>query len=301
MNNEPSWLHQVRHDYGVEGPIQLIKLPEGRSHSHFRLRSEHVDYFIKVLNPYYLTLWGPEQFRLGEALAQFWHDQGVPTVYAIQNKTRHPSNGLPILVYPWLDGELHSPDQLPIQDTHKIAYYLDRLHEIQPVDFSGINNLHRPAWPNLQYVEIQDTHRLRSLSAFQALQPLFESLDKNQTAFQDLLNQNLCLSHRDLNPQNILWKNKCPYFIDWERVGWVNKNVDMMDVALNWSMDEHFKINEDRFRVFGKRPDDKLFCTLVVTQWLVWVEECCVRGLFSEAKYSLDVISALYDQGMLIY
>ena len=34
--------------------------------------------------------------------------------------------------------------------------------------------------------------------------------------------QNQVISHRDLDPKNVMWKNDAPYIIDWEAAGYVN-------------------------------------------------------------------------------
>lgn len=37
--------------------------------------------------------------------------------------------------------------------------------------------------------------------------------------------QNQVISHRDLDPKNVMWKNDAPYIIDWEAAGYVNPFV----------------------------------------------------------------------------
>jgi Ser/Thr protein kinase RdoA (MazF antagonist) len=46
---------------------------------------------------------------------------------------------------------------------------------------------------------------------------------------------NQVISHRDLDPKNVIWVGEVPYLIDWEGVGFVNAGEELASLALDWS------------------------------------------------------------------
>lgn len=42
------------------------------------------------------------------------------------------------------------------------------------------------------------------------------------------------ISHRDLDPKNVMWDGMNPYLIDWEAAGPVNPYQEFLEVALYW-------------------------------------------------------------------
>ena len=46
--------------------------------------------------------------------------------------------------------------------------------------------------------------------------------------------QNQVISHRDLDPKNVMWKNDAPYIIDWEAAGYVNPFQELIEVLNYW-------------------------------------------------------------------
>ena len=45
------------------------------------------------------------------------------------------------------------------------------------------------------------------------------------------------ISHRDLDPKNVMWKEKNPYIIDWEAAGYVNPYQELVEVLNYWIVD----------------------------------------------------------------
>ena len=45
------------------------------------------------------------------------------------------------------------------------------------------------------------------------------------------------LSHRDLDPKNVLWRGLSPVLIDWEAAGYVRPKRELLEVALYWADD----------------------------------------------------------------
>lgn len=60
--------------------------------------------------------------------------------------------------------------------------------------------------------------------------------EKQVNAAMAVLSGNIVISHRDLDPKNVMWSSEGqPVIIDWEAAGWVNPAQELMEVALYWS------------------------------------------------------------------
>ncbi|KAI7252916.1 hypothetical protein KC345_g11434 [Hortaea werneckii] len=84
--------------------------------------------------------------------------------------------------------------------------------------------------------------------------PLRDSLDKLYryeglvNASAQVLHGNRIISHRDLDPKNVLWEdNAQPVIIDWEAAGWINPAQELIEVALYWSDFESGHIRKEAF------------------------------------------------------
>ena len=45
------------------------------------------------------------------------------------------------------------------------------------------------------------------------------------------------LTHRDLDPKNVLWRGLSPFLIDWEAAGYARPRRELLEVALYWADD----------------------------------------------------------------
>ena len=61
------------------------------------------------------------------------------------------------------------------------------------------------------------------------------------------LKSNQIISHRDLDPKNIMWKNDVPYIIDWEAAGYINPYEELIQVLNYWIVDENQNYNKEKF------------------------------------------------------
>lgn len=61
------------------------------------------------------------------------------------------------------------------------------------------------------------------------------------------LKSNQIISHRDLDPKNIMWKNDVPYIIDWEAAGYINPYEELIQVLNYWIVDENQNCNKEKF------------------------------------------------------
>jgi Ser/Thr protein kinase RdoA (MazF antagonist) len=55
------------------------------------------------------------------------------------------------------------------------------------------------------------------------------------------------ISHRDLDPKNVMWKNNIPFIIDWEAAGFVNPFQEFVEVLNYWTVDSSGEYNKNKF------------------------------------------------------
>ena len=79
---------------------------------------------------------------------------------------------------------------------------------------------------------------------------LSQLIDKcNQNIFN--MKNNLCISHNDYKPLNILWNNDKPILLDFDAVGMVNPTCAMCESAFTFSLIDG-KVNFDNYRTYLK-------------------------------------------------
>lgn len=56
------------------------------------------------------------------------------------------------------------------------------------------------------------------------------------------------LSHRDLDPKNVLWEGMEPFLIDWEAAGYVNPERELIEVVNYWACNQRGRLDREKFR-----------------------------------------------------
>ncbi|MNC33739.1 Phosphotransferase enzyme family protein [compost metagenome] len=65
----------------------------------------------------------------------------------------------------------------------------------------------------------------------------------------ELLQDNRVISHRDLDPKNVLWdRSGIPLIIDWEAAGAVHPMQELLEVALYWCGFEAGEVSQEAFQ-----------------------------------------------------
>lgn len=62
------------------------------------------------------------------------------------------------------------------------------------------------------------------------------------------LSGRMVLSHRDLDPKNVMWVREQPYLIDWEAAGYVDPYRELIEVLNYWAEDGSGNPDESRFQ-----------------------------------------------------
>lgn len=216
-------------------------LSGGLLHRVWRVQAAGGDYVVKAINPEIAARPGAlASIENGERIGAAFSEV-VPAVaaLAIGGRRLHALGGRWYAVYPWVDGHAVFPPEITAAHCAAIGDALGRMHranlavpgvepELDPppsIDWQALlarapagaawYNILKAALPKL----IAWTEAAREADALDADAPV--------------------LSHRDLDPKNVLWRGRTPVLIDWEAAGTIRPRRELMEVALYWADDGH--------------------------------------------------------------
>ncbi|HVV68053.1 MAG TPA: phosphotransferase [Gammaproteobacteria bacterium] len=240
----PLFFEHVCQHFSLGTFLQSEEISNGLLHHVWRIQTTQGEFAVKLLNSAIKKLQGHKilGYDQSQHIAAQMQKRGIPAVGAIPVKVNSRLSYLlntdsgRIMVHPWVNGR----NDISITNLHAAAIgrLLGQIHNLQlsAAQFAS------PLWG--VYSSAQWRRLLHEISQAQIPELTFlaEKLDwlvdlsaEAQQAFT-LLNSNLILSHRDLNPKNILWQdNAAPWLIDWEYAGPINPQLERFIVACNWS------------------------------------------------------------------
>ncbi|WP_400247478.1 phosphotransferase [Niallia sp. JL1B1071] len=156
------------------------------------------------------------------------------------------------MIFNWIEGKMLKATAINCSHCEKIGSILAEIHR---TDFSQLN-LNEELGERLQSIEWkyyiqkgQESNAEWVVLLLEIVDRLYEwtSLANNANK---LLSANLVISHRDLDPKNVLWHNDKPVLIDWESAGYINPMHDLIETALYWSEDDTGSMDKERFSTF---------------------------------------------------
>lgn len=236
----------------------IVKNPEtvsgGFLHRMYAIETTKGKYAVKTLNP---------RIMLRPAIMQYLINSERIVSIAANNIAALPAkrfndifiqeiDGQFYMVFEWVEGKNLKPDQINTTHCEKIGAVLAGIHM---TDFSvlGIKNdittkdqlidwsyylkkgqANNAVWANLMSENIEKLYDWNAKA------------NKAST----LLAANMVISHRDLDPKNVMWNHGEPIVIDWESAGYVNPMHELIETAIYWSEDQKGEIDKERFLAF---------------------------------------------------
>lgn len=265
-----------------------VRLTGGLLHESWRLQTTTGFYVLKRLNP--------EIMRRSKARNNFKMSEDVAmqaSLYLAALPARRVNDqavqmieGSDYLLLDWVDGKTLSADQIRPTHARQIGVQLGRLHGLSvattgfsqqdtssmPIDWNGYieeGKRQQSDWLQLLVEEQEQLQRLERLALEAKLQ----------------LPEDWIVSHRDLDPKNVLWTTNGPVLIDWESAGLIHRAVDVFETACYWSKRKDDTFDRDRFNavlagytINQRLPD---------VDWL-HVIDISVQGKLDWLKFNLD-------------
>ncbi|MEK4510946.1 phosphotransferase [Paenibacillus sp. FSL K6-2524] len=211
-------------------------------------------YAIKALNPQIMLR--PEAMQNyinAERIANIAAKKinALPAIH-VNGTSIHEIEGQFYLVFHWVEGRSLKLQEINIYHCEKIGAILAEIHRS---DYSKLELVHDfsddvqlTAWRSyLQKGQENDSEWVKHLLE------IIDNLDNwtvqaNQSA--RLLAADSIISHRDLDPKNVMWHNDNPMIIDWEAAGFMNAMVEMIETAMYWSKNAEGNMDKEKFMAF---------------------------------------------------
>lgn len=230
-----------------------IRLTGGLLHETWRLQTTTGFYVLKRLNP--------EIMRRSEARNNFKMSEDVAmqaSLYLaalparrVNDQVVQTINGSDYLLFDWVDGETLSADQIRPTHARQIGVQLGRLHglSVATTGFSQPDTSNMPIdWNG--YIEEGKRQQGKWLQLFMEEQEQLQRIERLAQKAQKQLPVDWIVSHRDLDPKNVLWTPTGPVLIDWESAGLIHRAVDVFETACYWSKQENNTFDRVRFNAF---------------------------------------------------
>lgn len=290
-----------------------IPVSGGLLHEMYHVTTNLGEYAVKALNP--------EVMRRPEALQNMINSERiadklkerVSLVAAIDFNGQYviEVDGTYFMVYEWQKGESAFAPAITAEHCAQIGKILGRIH-VADIKVSGVpNNAEQRELYNWEYwLEQAKNH---NVDCYAVLSENITNLHKWDKAVlesrQELIKEQV-ISHRDLDPKNVLWQDGTPFVIDWESAGFVNPYQELVEVLNYWIGDENGKYDKKKFdaliQSYAVRKDImhvnwKIVLNSGFDGMLGWLDYSLKRALNGETdaekcegfKQVIDTINAL--------
>lgn len=259
----------------------------GLMHKMYQVSTDQGKYAIKLLNP--------DIMKRPEALINMIHSELVSNALSnviplVAAKTFNGKNIIEIdgsffVVFDWLDGKsIFIPD---ISEYHceQIGKILGKIHAAHiNIDNMAENNHIREEYDWKLFMEKAKQCNIEVHSVLQANLSDIMHWDRNVVIGLHETSQNQVISHRDLDPKNVMWKNAEPYIIDWEAAGYVNPFQELIEVLNYWIPDETGKYDKAKFDALMQSYTENYNINNV--NWDV-ILNCSFDGMLGWLEYNL--------------
>ena len=200
-----------------------VPVSGGYLHKMLRVETARGVFAVKALNPDIMMR--PEamgNMRMGERInSEFGMRNSELNVCASLNGVVE-CDGAYFIVYPWVNGASVFAPEITVEHCRIMGDVLGRIHRSdvripglepdgalrQPFDWALMEDDRVAAW---------DAAALEGLRRLRAVQ---------------------VISHRDLDPKNVMWQGMQPCIIDWEAAGYVNPWQELIELLNYWADDE---------------------------------------------------------------
>lgn len=296
---------------------ELEQVTGGLLHKMYRVSTDKGEYAVKVLNPEIMKRPVALQNTVNSEKISAAFKSMIPVVAALEinGKQVHELNGAHYMIFDWMEGVSIFPPKITSKNCYVIGDVLGKMHHAKFV-VEGMTPEEDGAlmFPWDKYMELLEVVE-NEVWAIRYQEALSDIKSWNQAACdaQEMLAETLVISHRDLDPKNVMWNGGAPLIIDWEAAGYVNPYQEFLEVVNYWSDDgkdgllkEHFDALLDAYTQHVKLENvdwDAVFAGSYMGM-LGWLEYNVKRALGIEAatedavqlgkEQVLGTIKALY-------
>ncbi|MGI1805482.1 phosphotransferase [Exiguobacterium sp. TDN 0502] len=259
----------------------------GLMHELFTFSTDTGRYAVKRLNQHIMKRADAYlNFQYAEDVAHAAAEE-IPALPALRNNgPLYQMEGTYYLLFPWIVGNTLAPEEIQPAHAETIGNVLAALHQLS-LDKSHFKK------PSTSYDKVDWTayirqgriHNLLWLEQLQTDERRLRMMEENLCRSLKKLGNEHVVSHRDLDPKNVLWTTNGPVLIDWESAGLIHRAVDLFETACYWSNLGNDAFDRDRFSAFlyGYQTEQ----SLPVVDW-IYVIDSSVQGKLDWLTFNLD-------------
>lgn len=276
----------VKHQLG-----QLVNDPEmvtgGLLHKMYHVRTSQGDYAVKWLNPDIMKRPEALQNMINSEIVANELKSRIPLVAArrFQESSVIEDEDHYYVVFDWLEGASVFAPEITRQHCEQIGRILGKIHaaNIQVDSMEKCKNV-REVYAWNQYLKLA---KEQNTECYQELKEHVSDIMHQDTIVVDSLEEGLksqVISHRDLDPKNVMWKASQPYVIDWESAGYVNPYQELVEVLNYWITDQDGTYNKEKFEALFQAYRENMMISKV--NWGS-ILNCSADGMLGWLEYSV--------------
>lgn len=244
-------INELFHTYKIGDIIaEPISISGGLMHKMYKVMTATNAYAVKWLNPSIMQRNGVidnmiNSERIANALASH-----LPAIAAIN------FSGSPLLlindnyymVFPWIEGTSIFPSSISNKNCYEIGNVLGIMHHLNIVLAEVKKESPKAVCYNWKhYVDMGLDQGAVWIDIYNQIMDKLIVWTKRMNEANSRLSENMVISHRDLDPKNVMWKHDRPYIIDWEAAGYVNPYQELLEVLNYWADDGKGQLDKEKF------------------------------------------------------
>lgn len=219
---------------------QPVEIKGGLLHKLYKVTTNKGEYAIKCLNSMIMKRESAlKNMKNSEKISAILSLE-VPAILAkeINGNHVHLFKEEYFMIFNWIDGKSMFPPDISEEHCYVIGDLLGKIHSL---DISVLGVVVDAEVEQL--FEWNKYHKMRTKENtiwFSVYEESLENLIKwNLKAVnaKAVLSKNKVISHRDLDPKNVMWQGSDPYLIDWEAAGYINPYQELLEVLNYWADD----------------------------------------------------------------
>ncbi|MDF2543383.1 MAG: aminoglycoside phosphotransferase family protein [Herbinix sp.] len=231
----------------------------GLMHKMYKVMTETNVYALKWLNPSIMQRNGVVENMINSERIANALSHSIPVVAALNfagNPVLHLNNKY-YMVFPWIEGTSIFPPLITEKNCYEIGTVLGRIHRMKISVPEIKKENHNPILYHWKY--FLDMGKDQGAYWVITYSNMIENLviwNKRVNDANLVLSKFMVISHRDLDPKNVMWNKDIPYLIDWEAAGYVNPYQELLEVLNYWTNNGKGELDKDKFRILFNAYSD---------------------------------------------
>lgn len=268
----------------IDEPVMVTG---GLMHKMYHVITDEGEYAVKVLNPDIMQRPEAMQNMINSELVSNRLQSQIPVVAAKDFSGKHVIEcaGFYYMVFEWLDGKSVFVPEISEYHCEQIGKILGKIHAAD-ITIDGMEQRQEKRSTYDWQGFLEEAEKQQSECACVLRENLEMLYRMNQAVIESAheLADTQVISHCDLDPKNVMWKEEQPYIIDWEAAGYVNPYQELIEVLNYWAVDETGKHDKKKFDVLVDAYTEKM--DIGEVNWAA-VLNCSFDGMLGWLAYNV--------------